>query len=67
MPTTDAAAQVTLYGISNCDSVKRARAWLAGQCVVPWPDGSISVGWDADDALQPLQRCRPAGSSRPSR
>ena len=22
---------ITLYGIANCDSVKRARAWLAGQ------------------------------------
>lgn len=22
---------ITLYGIPNCDSVKRARAWLAGQ------------------------------------
>lgn len=22
---------VTLYGIANCDTVKRARAWLAGQ------------------------------------
>ena len=22
---------LTLYGISNCDTVKRARAWLAGQ------------------------------------
>jgi len=24
-------AALTLYGIPNCDSVKRARAWLAGQ------------------------------------
>ncbi len=24
---------VTLYGIANCDTVKRARAWLAGQGV----------------------------------
>ena len=22
---------LTLYGIPNCDTVKRARAWLAGQ------------------------------------
>ena len=25
------AAATTLYGIPNCDTVKRARAWLAGQ------------------------------------
>jgi arsenate reductase (glutaredoxin) len=25
------AASVTLYGIPNCDTVKRARAWLAAQ------------------------------------
>ncbi|MBL8352741.1 MAG: ArsC family reductase [Burkholderiaceae bacterium] len=24
-------ASLTLYGIPNCDTVKRARAWLAGQ------------------------------------
>ena len=24
-------AEVTLYGIANCDTVKRARAWLDGQ------------------------------------
>jgi Spx/MgsR family transcriptional regulator len=24
-------ATITLYGINNCDTVKRARAWLAGQ------------------------------------
>jgi Spx/MgsR family transcriptional regulator len=27
------APGVTLYGIPNCDTVKRARAWLAGQGV----------------------------------
>lgn len=27
------AAAVTLYGIVNCDTVKRARAWLAAQGV----------------------------------
>ena len=27
------ACGLTLYGLSNCDSVKRARAWLAGQGV----------------------------------
>lgn len=26
-------AALTLYGIANCDTVKRARAWLAGQGV----------------------------------
>jgi len=26
-------AGITLYGIANCDTVKRARAWLAGQSV----------------------------------
>ena len=26
-------AGTTLYGIANCDTVKRARAWLAGQGV----------------------------------
>ena len=26
-------AGVTLYGIPNCDTVKKARAWLAGQGV----------------------------------
>lgn len=136
MPTTDAALPVTLYGIANCDSVKNARAWLAGQGVVvafhdfkkagvpgaaldnwlsqvgwqrllnrqgstwrklpadqqaavvdvpsaralmlaqpsvikrpllQWPGGGISVGWDAADAGQRLQRCRPAGPSLPSR
>lgn len=25
------AAPITLYGIPNCDTVKKARAWLAGQ------------------------------------
>ena len=25
------AAQITLYGISNCDQVKKARAWLTQQ------------------------------------
>jgi Spx/MgsR family transcriptional regulator len=25
------ASALTLYGIPNCDTVKRARAWLAGQ------------------------------------
>ena len=24
---------ITLYGIPNCDTVKKARAWLAGQGV----------------------------------
>ena len=26
--------RLTLYGIPNCDTVKRARAWLEGQGVV---------------------------------
>jgi len=25
------ARMITVYGISNCDTVKKARAWLAGQ------------------------------------
>lgn len=25
------AAMITVYGIPNCDTVKKARAWLAGQ------------------------------------
>jgi arsenate reductase (glutaredoxin) len=29
--TQTAASNITLYGISNCDTVKRARAWLANQ------------------------------------
>ena len=29
------ALRFTLYGIANCDSVKRARAWLAEQGAVP--------------------------------
>lgn len=30
---------ITLYGISNCDTVKRARAWLAAQgCEVAFHD-----------------------------
>ena len=28
---TPTACGLTLYGLSNCDSVKRARAWLVGQ------------------------------------
>jgi Spx/MgsR family transcriptional regulator len=32
-------ADITLYGISNCDTVKKSRAWLAGQGVaVTWHD-----------------------------
>jgi arsenate reductase len=31
--------RITLYGISNCDTVKRARAWLADQqAEVDWHD-----------------------------
>ena len=51
---------VTLYGISNCDTVKKARAWLDGQAVpyqfhdfrkagVPQDrlaDWSRAVGWE---------------------
>jgi arsenate reductase (glutaredoxin) len=51
---------ITLYGIPNCDTVKRARAWLAGQgAQVAFhdfkkqgvPDASMSrwldaVGWE---------------------
>ena len=29
-------AQATLYGIANCDTVKRARAWL-GDALLPAP------------------------------
>lgn len=25
--------QITLYGIRNCDTVKKARAWLDGRCI----------------------------------
>jgi len=54
-------AKPTLYGIPNCDTVKRARAWLEGQGVdfdfhdfkkagVPLPGLGrwlAAVGWDA--------------------
>lgn len=32
-------ADITLYGIPNCDTVKKARTWLAGQgAAVTWHD-----------------------------
>ena len=51
---------ITLYGIPNCDTVKKARAWLAAQDLVHdfhnfkkqgVPDGKLavwaeSIGWD---------------------
>ena len=35
MPTLPLPLPLTLYGIANCDSVKRARAWLASQGAAP--------------------------------
>jgi len=54
-------ARMVVYGISNCDTVKRARAWLAGQGVEyrfhdfkksGVPEAQLdawlhSVGWEA--------------------
>ena len=38
-PTSNNSHPVTLYGIVNCDTVKRARTWLAAQAVdVPFHD-----------------------------
>ena len=34
------AVAITLYGISNCDTVKKARAWLTAQ-------GMDALGWEA--------------------
>jgi Spx/MgsR family transcriptional regulator len=55
------AAPVTLYGIPNCDTVKKARAWLAGQGIaaefVDFKKGGVppdaldrwltALGWEA--------------------
>lgn len=59
MTRPDAPLPITVYGIPNCDTVKRARAWLAERGVAyvfhdfkksglpreQWPAWAAALGW----------------------